>query len=228
MKQNRYAIIVAGGTGTRMGSVSPKQFLNLNGLPILMRTINAFASSTVKPIITLVLPADQIEAWNMLCKEYSFKVPHSIVSGGDTRFQSVKNGLMTLEGEGLVAIHDGVRPLVSHSLIERCFRFAESQGNAIPAIKPVESVRIGNAHQNRKENRDLMWLAQTPQVFNLIELKECYNVKWSDDFTDDASVAEAFGISINIVEGERENIKITSPLDLAIAETILGLRLKGK
>ncbi len=226
MRPNRHALIVAGGSGTRMGSETPKQFLPLKGLPILMHTISAFNSISVKPIITLVLPAHQVEVWELLCKQYSFKIPHCIVSGGDTRFQSVKNGLMSIDSEGLVAIHDGVRPLASYDLIERCYRVAESQGNAIPAIKPVESVRIGNAHQSRNENRDLMWLVQTPQVFNLAEIKECYSVKWSDVFTDDATVAEAYGINVNIVEGERENIKITTPMDLAIAETILGLRLE--
>lgn len=221
---SRVALIVAGGSGLRMGNTVPKQFIPLNGLPILMRTLNAFYSLSPKPEIILVLPEQEQNRWTDLCQEYSYEVPHTIVNGGKTRFQSVKNGLDVLKNEGLVAIHDGVRPFITTSLIEQCYTVAQQKGNAIPAIKPHESVRIGTIENNKIENRDMCWLIQTPQVFHVNEIKKYYNTGWQPHFTDDASVAEFNGAKINIVEGDRENIKITTPLDLMWANAFIEIR----
>ena len=227
MPQNRFALVVAGGSGSRMGSAIPKQFLCLNGLPVLMHTLNDFFRSPSKPSLFLVLPSSEHGYWKELCQKHTFTVPHTIVSGGETRFHSVKNGLLAIKGEGLVAIHDGVRPLITQDLIERCFETARRSGNAVPAVNPVESVRFGQLSESRKENRDRVWLAQTPQVFDLKLIQECYERDWQPDFTDEASVAEEDGHKINLVEGEWENIKITNPLDLIIASAILEQRQKN-
>lgn len=221
---SRFAIIVAGGSGNRMGAGIPKQFLNLNGLPILMHTIRVFASLKNPPHIILVLPSNEQKTWENLCKQHSFTVSHTIAKGGKTRFQSVKNGLNTITSEGLVAIHDGVRPLVSSGLIEKCFSEAKQFGNAIPAIKPVETVRLGQENTSKQINRDECWLVQTPQVFTVNSIKNHYQQPWKEYFTDDASVAENNGEAIRIVEGEKENIKITTPADMAIADAIMQLR----
>jgi 2-C-methyl-D-erythritol 4-phosphate cytidylyltransferase len=210
-----------------MGSAIPKQFIELNGLPILMHTINKFHSTSEIDQIVLVLPASEHERWNNLRQQYSFTIPHTLVAGGETRFHSVRNGLMAIEGDGLVAIHDGVRPLVSENLISRCFLAAQEKGNAIPAIKPVETVRVGSVFDSKKANREVCWLVQTPQVFNLNNIKGYYLKDWKPEYTDDASVAEANGLEIFLIEGERENIKITNPLDLTIASAILEHRQKN-
>ncbi|MFP4556595.1 MAG: 2-C-methyl-D-erythritol 4-phosphate cytidylyltransferase [Bacteroidales bacterium] len=218
---NRVALIVAGGSGIRMGNAVPKQFLPIKGIPILMRTLNVFYSLSHKPEIVLVLPEQEQDRWRNLCKSLSYNVPHALVNGGESRFLSVKNGLETINNDGLVAIHDGVRPLVTTDLVEQCYLTAQQKGNAVPAIKPLESVRVGTNQNNRIENRELCWLVQTPQVFHIKDIKKYYNTSWHPHFTDDASVAEHHGARINILEGNRENIKITTPLDILWAETIL-------
>ncbi len=211
-------IVVAGGSGTRMGASTPKQFLLLNGKPILMHTIEQFYAYNPQISIVLVLPKNQFSNWESLCEEYCFKIKHTTVAGGDTRFFSVKNGLDSISSSGLVAIHDGVRPLVSQETISRCFTAAAQKGNAIPVIKPVESVRLQtDNNQSQSVNRDHVWLVQTPQVFSTELIKRCYQTPFSPLFTDDASVAEHNGIIINLVEGNRENIKITTPMDMAFA-----------
>ncbi|PKP39258.1 MAG: 2-C-methyl-D-erythritol 4-phosphate cytidylyltransferase [Bacteroidetes bacterium HGW-Bacteroidetes-15] len=226
MKLNRYAIIVAGGSGNRMGLSVPKQFLPLCGVPVLIHTLKVFSSLSQKPSIYLVLPISEHNAWKDLCKKHSFNVPHTLVAGGETRFHSVKNGLDSIEGDGLVAIHDGVRPLVTQELVEKCYLMAQNAGNAVPAVNPFESIRVGKVNHNRKENRDLIWLVQTPQVFSVSQAQEFYKVEWNQEYTDDSSVAEANGIIINLLEGSRDNIKITTPIDLKIAEAILESRKK--
>jgi 2-C-methyl-D-erythritol 4-phosphate cytidylyltransferase len=226
MKTNRFAVIVAGGSGNRMGLSVPKQFLPLRRIPVLMHTLTIFHQVSPKPSIYLVLPINEQNRWKEFCQNHSFSIPHNLVSGGETRFQSVKNGLLAIEGEGIVAIHDGVRPLVTSQLIEECFKTAELKGNAVPAIKPFESIRQGSISDNRKVNREDYWLIQTPQVFKLDQIRGYYEMAKDGDFTDDASVAEEFGAKINIVEGNRENIKITTPIDIALAEAILDLRSK--
>jgi 2-C-methyl-D-erythritol 4-phosphate cytidylyltransferase len=222
---NRYALIVAGGSGTRMGVTIPKQFLPVKELPVLMHTIRVFSTVFPSPIIFVVLPNVEHERWSQLCKKHVFDIPHTIVSGGETRYHSVKNGLSQIQGDGLVAIHDGVRPLVTAQLIEKCFLHADKNGNAIPAVRPVESVRYGDFFSSRKDDRNQVWLVQTPQVFRLSDIKSFYTADYNPLFTDDASVAEDNGQPILIVEGERENIKITTPIDLAFANAILEQRL---
>ena len=223
MKRDRIVIIVAGGTGTRMGTDIPKQFLLLQGEPILMHTIKAFSNILSIAEIILVLPESQIDHWKDLCKQYNFDISHSIVIGGETRFNSVSNGLATISNsEALVAIHDGVRPLVSADVIENCFIGAEQFGNAIPVIKPVETVRLSDGLSTHPFDRDNVYLVQTPQVFKASIIKQCYKTAWQSSFTDDASVIEFSGETIHLVEGNRENIKITTPLDLRIAEVIFN------
>jgi 2-C-methyl-D-erythritol 4-phosphate cytidylyltransferase len=224
-----YAIIVAGGSGIRMGGDLPKQFLELNGLPILMHTLNVFQKSNLFSAIVLVMHPDYHNYWQNLCITHHFRVSHTLVEGGETRYHSVKNGLNALKGKsGLVAIHDGVRPLVTQTLIGKCIDAAQKHGNAIPAINPHESIRQGTFAHNHSVDRKDFWLVQTPQVFNLNGLTNHYQTKWTEVFTDDASVAEMGGEKIYIIEGERENIKITAPADFRIAETFLSLRNKHR
>lgn len=220
---HHHVIIVAGGSGSRMGSELPKQFLNLRGKPILMRTIEAFFALTPKPAIILVLPASQISLWSKLCEEHQFNVELKVVAGGNTRFQSVRNGLSQIPADdSLVAIHDGVRPLVSAEVIQRCYELAAKKGNAIPVVKPVESVRIDDGQGSKGFDRDKVLLVQTPQVFSSNLIKECYSIAEQPSFTDDASVAEFCGVTIHTTEGNRENIKITTPTDLILAEALLN------
>lgn len=222
MSTRRIALIVAGGSGLRMRTDIPKQFLLINGKPILMHTLNVFSNISSIEEIILVLPENQIEHWQSLCIEYDFKVNHTITKGGDTRYHSVKNGLMQISNsDSLVAIHDGVRPLVSKDVIENCFATAEKYGNAIPVIKPVESVRMVEGSKSYITDREKVRLVQTPQVFKFSIISRGYESPYHPAFTDDASVIEFMGEKIQLVEGNRENIKITTPLDLKIAETLL-------
>jgi 2-C-methyl-D-erythritol 4-phosphate cytidylyltransferase len=218
---NLYALIVAGGSGTRVGADIPKQFLELAGKPVLMHTIEKFhAFDSALKIIT-VLPESQIGLWKELQKKYSFSVSQILVTGGSSRFLSVKNGLMEVDENGLVAIHDGVRPLVSAATIKRCFADAEIFGNAIPVISPSDSLRMITEQGNMPVNREYLRLIQTPQVFVAKLIKKAYLQDYSPDFTDDATLLEKTGESIHLVEGNRENIKITNPEDLVIAEALL-------
>ncbi|MBO9671864.1 MAG: 2-C-methyl-D-erythritol 4-phosphate cytidylyltransferase [Sphingobacteriaceae bacterium] len=216
-----YAIIVAGGSGNRMQTETPKQFLLLKNLPVLMHTIKAFAQSDTKPKILLVLSKNQQGNWARLCEEFNFQIPHEVIDGGKERFHSVKNALQTIDGEGFAAIHDAVRPLVSKTLIDNCFKAAEVQGNAIVAVQSSDSVRMLRDKKTSALKRDEVYLVQTPQTFSLSVLREAYNQDFADHFTDDASVVESVGYGINIIEGERGNIKITYPIDLEFAELLL-------
>jgi len=220
-----YAVIVAGGSGSRMDAPVPKQFLLLEGKPILMRTLGVFASLACQPKLVLVLPPNAFEGWGSLCNEHQFSIPHTLVPGGETRFHSVQNGLKSIDGSnGMVAIHDGVRPLVSSKVLEQCYNHAIEFGNAVSAINAVETVRLGTLNSSQHYKREDVWLVQTPQVFYLKQIKEFYECEWDKSFTDDASVAEAAGATINLVEGDRENIKITVPTDIPLAEAILRRR----
>ena len=222
MNSKRIIIIVAGGSGTRMGSDIPKQFLPLLGKPILIHTIRAFLDLPFISEIILVLPVSQVLVWLELCKKYQFNIKHTVVEGGETRFQSVSNGLAkVIDSNALIAIHDGVRPLVSREVIERCFQEAEKYGNAIPAIKPLETVRFCKESSTIPVDREKVLLIQTPQVFKSSIIKKCYQTLWQPSFTDDASVVEHAGNQIHLVEGNRENIKITTPQDLLFAEVLL-------
>ncbi len=223
MNSDRIVIIVAGGAGSRMGTDIPKQFLTLNGKPILMHTLNVFGSISSITEIILVLPESQIDLWSDLCKRHNFNIPHSIIKGGETRFSSVSNGLAMVNNmDALVAIHDGVRPLVSSDVIENCFVAAAQFGNAIPVIKPVESIRLSENLSTYPFDREKVSLVQTPQVFKASIIKKGYEANWQPSFTDDASVAEFSGETIHLVEGNRENIKITNLLDLTIAEVLIN------
>ncbi|SDF82346.1 2-C-methyl-D-erythritol 4-phosphate cytidylyltransferase [Pedobacter terrae] len=216
-----YAIIVAGGSGNRMQTETPKQFLLLKNLPVLMHTIKAFAASDTQPKILLVLNKDQQAYWDRLCKEFNFHIPHQVIDGGTERFHSVKNAVYTIEEDSYVAIHDAVRPLVSKTLIDSCFTEAVKQGNVIAAVQSSDSVRLLKNSKTSALKRDEIYLVQTPQTFNLNILKEAYKQEFSTHFTDDASVVESIGYEINIIEGERANIKITYPIDLELAELLL-------
>ncbi|MGN8056564.1 2-C-methyl-D-erythritol 4-phosphate cytidylyltransferase [Pedobacter sp. 22163] len=216
-----YAIIVAGGSGNRMQTETPKQFLLLKNLPVLMHTIKAFAQSDTQPKILLVLNKDQQAYWTRLCEEFNFHVPHQVIDGGTERFHSVKNAIHAIEEESYVAIHDAVRPLVSKSLIDNCFNEAELQGNVIAAVQSSDSVRMLRDDKTTALKRDEIYLVQTPQTFSLSILKEAYNQEFNAQFTDDASVVESIGYEISIIEGERGNIKITYPIDLELAELLL-------
>jgi 2-C-methyl-D-erythritol 4-phosphate cytidylyltransferase len=217
-----YAIIVAGGTGKRMGAEIPKQFLELGGRPLLMHAIERFREYDKSTEIITVLPGNQIRHWIELQAKYTFDVPQTLVSGGATRFQSVKNGLEFVETPGLVAIHDGVRPFVSPATIMRCFETAARLGNAVPAILPTESLRLMSGDSSSALDRMQVRIIQTPQVFNSDLLKEAYNQYYRPEFTDDATVVESIGAMINLVEGNRENIKITNPEDLLISNAFLS------
>lgn len=215
-------IIVAGGSGTRMGAETPKQFLLIQGIPILMHTIRNFYQFDPSLQIILVLPQNEIESWKKLCVSHKFKIAHQIVIGGSTRFQSVKNGLSLISHSNLVAVHDGVRPLVSHQTLTKCFQEALKSGAVIPVLPIPESVRQGDMIHSIPVDRTQYFTVQTPQVFKLSILQEGYKQVWHPSFTDDASVVEHMGIEVNLVMGNRENIKITYPEDLQIANFLLG------
>jgi 2-C-methyl-D-erythritol 4-phosphate cytidylyltransferase len=220
----RIALIVAGGSGSRMQSDVPKQFLLLDGKPVLMHTVEQFEMCDERVV---VLPETQITQWETLCVAHSFAVSHRIVSGGSSRFQSVLNGLNSLLNEdALVAIHDGVRPLISKTIIDNTFETATKFGNGIAAVKAKDSIRIlTDSGISNNIARDKVYLVQTPQTFQLKRIKEAYiSAKNPELFTDDASVMEAFGEDIHLVEGDYRNIKITTPEDLVIAQTLIKMR----
>jgi 2-C-methyl-D-erythritol 4-phosphate cytidylyltransferase len=215
-------IIVAGGKGERMNSATPKQFLEIKSKPVLMHTMTNFYTWNKLIRLIVVLPETQLLNWELLCKKHAFNIPHQIVKGGVTRFESVKNGLSASDNEGIIAVHDGVRPLVSHQTISRCFTEAEKTGAVIPVMDAVESIRqILPDGSSLAVNRNEFKLVQTPQVFSAEILHRAYQQEYSSFFTDDASVVEAIGVKISLVEGNRENIKITSPEDLILAKTLL-------
>lgn len=218
-----YAIIVAGGSGSRMQSSSPKQFIPVGGLPILMHTIRQFQSFSPTPSIILVLPQKDLSTWQDLCQRYTFNIPLRIVPGGASRFQSVKNGLDAItEKQGLVAIHDGVRPFVSPETIRKSFEVAQIKGCAVAAVPLKDSIRkVNDTGENEALDRNQFRLIQTPQTFQLSVIKQSFLTPESLDFTDDASVAEKAGFPITLIEGAYENIKITTTEDLIWAEAWL-------
>ena len=217
-----YAIIVAGGKGNRMNQDIPKQFIELDGKPVLMHTIEAFHKCVLNPEIILVLNIQQHEFWEELCLQHAFSIPHQVIEGGQERFDSVKNGLRLITETGVVAVHDAVRPLVSTELVYASYQMALEKGNAIAAIQPVDSVRIMRKEgKSAALNRDELFLIQTPQTFVAEQLKEAYQQAYSKEFTDDASVVEKAGFGIHILPGERSNIKITYEQDLKLASFLL-------
>jgi 2-C-methyl-D-erythritol 4-phosphate cytidylyltransferase len=213
-----HVIVVAGGSGTRMKSALPKQFLPIAGKPLLMHTLEQFSRAypDIEPI--LVLPQHHHSTWNDLVVEYSFRLKHKLVSGGETRFHSVKNGLAQITS-GIVGVHDGVRPLVSADTIRNCFEKAASIGNAVPVVQLKDSIRKLDSDGNSEAlKREEYVLVQTPQCFRVEEMKNAFNQEYSSAFTDCASVMEKAGHKINLVEGNSENLKITTPEDLQYAE----------
>ena len=216
----KYIIIVAGGKGLRMGGDIPKQFLPVCGKPVLMRTLEAFHVYDASIHLILVLPVSQQAYWKQLCEEYQFNLAHEIADGGETRFHSVKNGLALVKEDGLVGVHDGVRPFVSQEVIARCYDEALSLKAVIPVIGVVETVRHLTDEGSETVPRDQYKLVQTPQVFDVALLRRAYEQTYTDMFTDDASVVEALGEKVYLVEGNRENIKLTTPFDLKLAELL--------
>ena len=214
----KIALVVAGGKGNRMGSAIPKQFMVIAGLPVLMHTIKKFWFFENSIKIIVVLPEDRIKNWKKLCREYKFKIKHTIRKGGETRYHSVKNGLRGLKPGYLVAVHDGVRPLVSRNTIKRSFTKAGKTGAAIPVISISESVRFVKGSDNQMVDRTKYKIVQTPQVFQSELLIKAYRKPFNDSFTDDATVVENIGHKISLVEGNPENIKITNRLDMIVAE----------
>ena len=219
----RYAVIVAGGQGVRMGADRPKQFLEIDGKPILRHTIERFLAFDPSVEVIVVLPSAQKEWWRSYCRRSGFLERYSIVSGGITRFHSVQNALRFVGDEGVVAVHDGVRPLVSRDLLERIYAAAAEHPAVIPAVPVVESVRRVEEERSAPVNRDGLMLVQTPQVFEAGLLKKAYGQPFSPSFTDDASVVEAAGGSVYIVPGDRINLKITTPEDLQLAAGLFRL-----
>lgn len=215
------ALIVAGGKGLRMGSELPKQFLPIGGKPVLMHTLEAFRRFDPEIDLILVLPEEQQDYWKQLCDRHHFTLRHLIANGGETRFHSVRNGLALVSGGGLVGVHDGVRPFVSQEVIRRCYDKAATEKAVIPVVDVVETVRQVTESGSRTVNRDDYKLVQTPQVFNSDLLRRAYAQDFMPFFTDDASVVEAMGVPVYLVEGNRENIKLTTPFDLKIATALL-------
>ena len=218
-----YVIIVAGGKGLRMGTDTPKQFLSVGGTPILMRTIKRFREYDGNLGIVLVLPREQHEYWHELCRKYAFNERYEVACGGETRFHSVKNGLALIpdDARGVVGVHDGVRPFPSVEVIRRCYDTARAAGAVVPVVPVVETVRhIEPAGGTRTVPRGDYRLVQTPQTFDITLLKQAYDRPYRDAFTDDASVVEDFGREVTLVDGNRENIKITTPFDLRVAEVL--------
>lgn len=217
-----YAIIVAGGSGSRMKSDIPKQFLLLHGKPVLMHTIEAFYISDLKPEIILVLNSEYIPLWSELSKKYYFNIPTILVNSGSERFHSVKNAVELIHQESIIAVHDAVRPIVSNELITRSFNLAEQNAAVIPVVTSKDSVRRRDGNNNTKAlNREDILLVQTPQVFQSGLLKKAYLQDYNSEFTDDASVVEKTGARIFTTEGDYKNIKITFAEDLLLAEIYL-------
>jgi len=216
-----YALVVAGGKGTRINSEVPKQFLEVNGVPVLMHTINAFLSYSPSINIILVLPENDMPRWESLCEAHRFTENVTLQSGGASRFQSVKRGLERIAGDGLVAVHDGVRPLVRKELIADTFARAAAEGTGVAAVRPKESMREDIGDTTRALDRSRYWMVQTPQTFRISLLREAYQLPEDPTLTDDASVVERYGYAISLVEGYYDNIKITTAEDLAVVEALL-------
>jgi 2-C-methyl-D-erythritol 4-phosphate cytidylyltransferase len=218
----RYVLIVAGGKGLRMGSELPKQFVPLAGRPVLMRTLERFHQWDAGASLIVALPAGYRPYWDKLCESLGCAIPHRTVDGGETRFHSVRNGLELMETAGLAGVHDGVRPFVATEVIDACFAAAERYGSAVPVVQMIDSLReiTAGGQKSRPVDRSRYVSVQTPQVFRVELLREAYRRPYRADFTDDASVLEAAGREVHTVAGNRENIKITSPFDLQLAEAL--------
>jgi 2-C-methyl-D-erythritol 4-phosphate cytidylyltransferase len=218
------AIIVAGGTGQRMGAALPKQFLAIEGKAILLHSVSQFVAAFYDINFVIVLPADYIQEGQNLIASSGFTQKVQIVAGGDTRFQSVKNGLAQVDADAIVFVHDAVRCLLTPALIERCYEQALEKGSAIPAVASTDTIRILEGAKHHLVNRENVMMIQTPQTFKAALLMKAFEQAYQPAFTDEANVVEASGTEVFLIEGEYENIKITRPLDLAIANYILAKR----
>jgi len=217
----KYAIIVAGGSGTRMNSVVPKQFLKLDGRPVLMHTITKFSEVNQNIEIIVVIPPDHLATWQQLCAEYQFNIPHRIVEKGETRFQSVKNALAFVTETGIVAVHDAARPLVDSKIIITAYKAAEMYGTGVPAIPLNDSIRQIDSTLSIAVDRSKYCIIQTPQCFKTEIIKKAYEQDYKFTFTDDATVVESTGEKIRLIDGHSDNMKITNPRDFIIAEALL-------
>jgi 2-C-methyl-D-erythritol 4-phosphate cytidylyltransferase len=218
----KFAVIVAGGSGLRMGQAIPKQFILLKGKPVLYYTLKTFSESFPDMQIILVLPEEHLDKGKEIIDAWFSDREIRITTGGDTRFQSVKNGLQLVDGDSIVFVHDGVRCLLSKGLIQRCYDKARETGSAIPVIASKDSVRLITEEGNEAVERERVMMVQTPQAFHSKILLPAFQIDYKEKFTDEATVVEAYGINVMLVEGEENNIKITRPLDLLIAEEILN------
>lgn len=221
-RMEKYIVIVAGGTGSRMKSDLPKQFIELKGLPILMHTIRRFQNAIPSVKIVLALSENFTKLWGDLCEKHNFSIAHKVCNGGETRFHSVKNALALVPNNVVVGIHDAARPLVNTPTILNTLERAQQKGNASPSVSINESIRETYEGGNKAVDRDKFRVVQTPQCFQSTLIKKAFLQKYSPSFTDDASVLEATGATINLVEGNKENIKITTPEDLLIAEAFMA------
>lgn len=222
----KYAVIVAAGTGTRMGTDLPKQFILLNDKPVLYYTLKAFLEAYEDLEVILVLPVDFTDMGQEIIDAWFDKDRIRITAGGDTRFQSVKNGLSLAEEESIIFVHDAVRCLLSRQLIHRCYQSAVETGSAVPVIPSKDSVRLLQEEGSDALDRNRIVLVQTPQAFHSKILLPAFQIDYKEKFTDEATVVEAFGLKVSLVEGEESNIKITKPVDLQLAATILEERVK--
>ena len=220
----RSTIIVAGGTGKRMGADLPKQFLLLKGEPLLFHTLRAFHRFDPTMQLVLVLPQDHHGTWDHLSGEFNFEVRHELVAGGAERFYSTQAGLAAVTHDGLVAVHDGVRPLVSAALIARCLSSAEEHGAAIPVVPISASVRELTDEGSQPLDRSRLRAVQTPQCFRVPLLRRAFELPYDPAFTDEATLVERLGVGVHLVEGEDLNIKVTTPFDLQVAEGVLGAK----
>lgn len=220
----KFAVIVAGGKGLRMNSAVPKQFLALNDAPVLYHTIKAFMGAYEDMQLILVLPPDQLSYAQMILPYFTERIEVTIVPGGETRYHSVQHGLRAIHEEGIVFVHDGVRPLVSAELIHRCYKQAVQKGSAIPAIAVSDSIRQVTGDENAPVNREHLRMIQTPQTFRTDVILPAFTQEYQPSFTDEATVLEAYGTNVYLVEGEKSNIKVTTPEDLVIAEALLKAR----
>ena len=224
----KYAVIVAGGSGSRMQSNLPKQFLLLNGKPVLYYTIDTFLKAYSDLELILVLPADHIAAGQEIIDAFFDYERIRITEGGRTRFHSVQNGLQLITMESIIFVHDGVRCLLSTGLIHRCYEAAIEFGSAVPVIDSKDSIRIITEDGNEALERSRIKLVQTPQTFHSKILLPAYKIDYKDKYTDEATVVEAFGLKVHLVDGEEDNIKITRPVDLAVAEGMIKPEPKEK
>lgn len=223
----KYAVIVAGGKGVRMNNAVPKQFLPLHGKPILYHTIKAFKDAFEDIAIILVLPQEQTSYTQMVLQSFPERIELTIVSGGATRYHSVQNGLEMVKEESVVFVHDGVRPLVTPSLIQQCYNDAVTHGSAIPAVPVSDSMRLVEEASSKPVDRSKMRAIQTPQTFKSSILLPAFQQEYIDAFTDEATVVEATGAVVHITEGDKNNLKITTPIDMKVAEAILESRLEN-